>query len=173
MDILVTCLCVSQRVQPQRDQRRLAGTSSGIGPYTIQVEATPPGRPLAQTVTLSSPRSTSVTRLVSRVLQRLPGLSKRRLSYQVAEHLPEESSGMRSGCGKLAAERVPTHSLPGEKRLKINARRGALQVVPILEWTGHTHYASAFVVKKKHQPGGRRCTHSELMSAWLFSIHFD
>lgn len=59
----------------------MAGTSFGIGRYTIQVKATPPGRPLALTVTLSSPRSASVTRLVSRVLQRLPGLSKRRLSY--------------------------------------------------------------------------------------------
>ena len=139
MDIQVTFVSVNQRGQPQRDQRRVSGTSFtvgrgsqcqihlpdarvalnharivvsasgasidaepgriqingresegarlaagdriGIGPYTIQVDAAPPARPLALTVTLSSPRSRSVTRLVPRVLQRLPDLSKRRLSY--------------------------------------------------------------------------------------------
>ncbi len=63
--------------------RLSVGDRIDIGPYVVQVDATPPGRPLALSVTLSSPRSSSVTRLVPRVLQRMPGLSKRRLSYLV------------------------------------------------------------------------------------------
>jgi hypothetical protein len=64
------------------DGARLAvGDRIDIGPYVVLVETPPPGYPLALTVTLPVAAASSATRLVPKVLSRLPGISKRRLSY--------------------------------------------------------------------------------------------